>query len=134
MPVPLSWELCHTSVSMTVSQGTPLEHLALVVKRLALLALRDCNNPCSSCQAMPPGHCTKKQTETHPQCFCERGLFASYGAYPEGQASMHSERLRGMECRPRGGTPIFLCLATAHPAGSYGDQWSLHLWPHSTIY
>ena len=64
--MPLSWELCHTSLSMTASQGTPLEHLALVVKRLALLALRDCNNPCSSCQATPPGHCTKNRLKHIP--------------------------------------------------------------------
>lgn len=51
---------------MTASQGTPLEHLALVVKRLALLALRDCNNPCSSCQATPPGHCTKNRLKHIP--------------------------------------------------------------------
>ena len=62
----LSWELCHTSVSMTATQGTPLEHLALVVKWLALLALRDCNNPCSSCQATPPGHCTKSRLKHIP--------------------------------------------------------------------
>ena len=51
---------------MTTTQGTRSEHLAHVAKWLALLGLSDCNNPCSSCQATPPGHCTKSRLKHMP--------------------------------------------------------------------
>lgn len=70
-----------------------------------------------------------------PSLSVKEAYLHSYGAYPEGQASMHSERLRGVECGShRGGTPISLCLATAHPEGEL--RWPVEhtLWPHSTTY
>lgn len=63
----LRWELCRTSVSMTATQGTRLE--------LALLGLSDCNNPCSSCQATPPGLCTESRLKHMPRLSVKEAYF-----------------------------------------------------------
>ena len=99
------------------TQGTPIDRLALVARRDCVPEPHRtlCNNQKdSSWQATAPRAQHTQQTETHPQSFCEKGLFTCPGASAWGAGFRFAMHLEGTEVLP----------------GNAGEHRRALPWPH----